>query len=210
MVDLKGAARRYAKSARGFARHSKRLRRVTDTTPRRLHLGCGTVRIPEFCNVDIDPDTEADIIDNVLTLRRFPDGFADLIYACHVLEHVSHEEAPEVLATWARVLKPGGELYISVPDLDRIVNIYKGNWDHFHTRPNTPWIGLIYGGQSDPFDFHKTGFNITWMTELLERQGFVDVEEYPHEPHPFGVVDASLAHEPFPDFLSLNVRATRA
>lgn len=197
------------KVARRAIGQRKRLRKVSSRTPRRLHVGCGDVRIPEFCNVDVDVTTRADVIDDITSLRKFRDGFADVIYACHVLEHMSHAEVPRVLATWHRVLRPGGLLYISVPDIDRIVKIYTQHWEHFQTRPNSPWIGLLYGGQEDRYDFHKTGFNLTWMTELLERCGFSDVTEYAHEPHPFGVRDASLSREPFPEYFSLNVTAKR-
>jgi len=194
---VRNRIRRLAPSMRAAARSA------------RLHLGCGDVRIDGWCNVDVDPSTAADVIDDILRLERFADGTADAIYACHVLEHVAHEEVLRTLRTWRRVLKPGGDLYVSVPDIDRIVRIYAANWEHFQTRPNAPWIGLIYGGQLDRFDFHKTGFNLCWMTELLERAGFADVSEYPHAPHPFGVVDASLAKEPFGEYISLNVRARR-
>ena len=187
----------------------KRLARVSGATPRRLHLGCGNVHINGWCNVDVDPHTRADLTDDITRLRKFPDGFAEAIYACHVLEHMAHDDVPAVLATWRRVLRPGGELFISVPDIDRIVRIYTANWEHFQTRPNSPWIGLIYGGQDDRWDFHRTGFNLCWMTEVLERAGFSDVREYPHDPHPFGVKDASLATEPFGEFISLNVAARR-
>jgi hypothetical protein len=108
------------------------------------------------------------------------------------------------------VLKPHGELRISVPDIDRIVKIYHENWQHFQTPGNSPWIGLLYGGQGDPYDFHKKGFNYCWMRHLLEGVGFVDIAEYPHAPHFIpGVVDASLAKEPFGEFLSLNVVARK-
>ena len=78
--------------------------------PRDLHLGCGGRRAPGFCNVDITQQSSVDIVDNVVTLKRFPDGYASSIYACHVLEHFSHAEAPEVLKTWFRVLAPGGTI----------------------------------------------------------------------------------------------------
>jgi predicted SAM-dependent methyltransferase len=187
----------------------KRRAQVTEGTPRRLHVGCGDVHIDGWCNVDIDARTGADVVDDITALEKFPDRFAETVYACHVLEHVSHEDVARVLRTWHRVLAPRSTLYISVPDLDRIVRIYAANWEHFQTRPNAPWIGLIYGGQLDRFDFHRTGFNLCWMTELLERGGFGEVQEYPHEPHPFGIRDASLANQPFGEFISLNVKATR-
>jgi predicted SAM-dependent methyltransferase len=176
----------------------------------KLHVGCGDIRIPGFVNVDIDPALSAvDVVDDAATLGRFAGGTAALIYACHVLEHFPHDEVPRVLRRWHTVLEAGGELRVSVPDIDRIVTIYQRNWDHFHTPPHAPWIGLIYGGQLDAHDFHKTGFNFVWMKHLLEDSGFVDVEEYPHAPHWLGVRDASLASEPFREFISLNVRATK-
>jgi len=89
------------------------------------------------------------------------------------------------------------------------VRIYANNWQHFQTPPHSPWIGLIYGGQSTPYDYHRTGFNFVWMNHLLEAAGFVGAQEYPHEPHWLGVRDASLAREPFGDHVSLNVLARK-
>jgi hypothetical protein len=127
-----------------------------------------------------------------------------------VLEHFGHAEIPPILAAWRRVLKPGGTLRISVPDLDRIVKIYRKNWKHFQTPGNAPWTGLIYGGQLDAYDFHKTGFNLCWLKFLLEGAGFEAVRPYPHAPHFIpGLKDASLATEPFGEYLSLNVRARK-
>lgn len=171
-----------------------------------LHLGCGKVRLPGFLNVDILDGHAVDICDDIARLEKIADGSVDLIYACHALEHFSHVDAVKVLQRWFEVLKPGGEMRVSVPDIDRIVNIYKRNWKHFQTPGNSPWIGLIYGGQDDPYDFHKTGFNYCWMKHLLENIGFVDVREYAHEPHfVSGARDASMAKEPFGEYLSLNV-----
>ena len=49
-----------------------------------------------------------------------------------------------------------------------------------------------------------------WLGYLLERNGFTACEEYPHEPHFVpGAQDASLVKEPFGEFLSLNMVATR-
>jgi predicted SAM-dependent methyltransferase len=182
----------------------------TNSTSRKLHLGCGQIHIDGYCNVDLSLLPEADIIDNIISLEKFENNFADQIYACHVLEHLDHEEAPRALARWLEVLRPGGELRISVPDIDRIVKIYSKNWQHFQTRGNTPWIGLLYGGQLDPYDYHKTGFNFCWMLNLLEAAGFTDISEYPHEPHFIpNLQDASLAHLPFGEFVSLNVKARK-
>lgn len=173
----------------------------------RLHLGCGSAHVPGFLNIDAQAGARgADLICNLEELERvYPEGNAELIYACHVLEHFSHRDADQLLGVFYRLLREGGELRLSVPDMDRIVRVYAENWTHFRTPGNGPWHGLIWGGQEDEFDFHKTGFNLCWLRFLLERWGFHDVAEYPHEPHFLGIADGSLAKEPFGQFISLNV-----
>jgi predicted SAM-dependent methyltransferase len=182
---------------------------VIGNFPNKLHLGCGPIRINGFCNIDIAYSPAVDILDNVKTLKRFSTEYASEIYACHVLEHFPHSEIPIILKRWHTILKKGGSLRISVPDTDRIVKIYMKNWEHFQTSGNSPRIGLIYGGQLTLYDFHKTGFNFCWLKYLLENAGFHTIQEYPHTPHFAGenINDGSLAHEPFDDYLSLNIMA---
>lgn len=80
-----------------------------------------------------------------------------------------------------------------MPDIDRIVNDVK-NWNHFQTDGHAPWIGLIYGGQTDSYDYHKTGFNFCWLRHLMAGVGYGEIAEYPHEPHFIpGFKDGSLA-----------------
>ncbi|MES2364330.1 MAG: hypothetical protein V4563_00405 [Pseudomonadota bacterium] len=88
------------------------------------------------------------------------------------------------------------------------MKIYIDNSPHVQTLGKSPWIGLLQGGQGDPYDFHKMGFYFFWMRHLLDEIGYTEIAEYPHEPHFVpGVIDASLAKEPFGRFLSLNVIA---
>jgi|SRR5579883_2194084 predicted SAM-dependent methyltransferase len=62
-----------------------------------------------------------------------PAGSVDVIYSCHMIEHLDRREARRFLAECRRVLKPGGVLRIVVPDLRVTVNDYmaKGNADIF-------------------------------------------------------------------------------
>ena len=177
----------------------------------RLHLGCGAVRVEGYLNIDASYRAKAaDLVCDLVDLDQyFEPGSVDAIYACHVLEHFSTKDAEALLRGFWRLLAVDGELRLSVPDLDRIVKIYSKNWEHFQTPSNSPWVGLIYGGQGTPYDYHKTGFNFCWMKHLLLEAGFSHVEEYAHVPHPLGIVDASLAKEPFGEYLSLNVLATK-
>lgn len=177
--------------------------------PYRLHLGCGPIKIEGFCSVDALRTRAVDVVDDIRRLKEFPDNCASEIYASHVLEHFGHDEIMPILRRWFDILKPGGALRISVPDIDRIVAIYTKNPTHFNTPGNSPWIGLIYGGQTTPYDYHKTGFNFCWLKYLLEGCGFESCEQYPHEPHFASIADSSLAKEPFGEFISLNMMAKK-
>ena len=175
-----------------------------------LHLGCGNVHINNWCNVDVLETGATDLILDIKTLPGIPDSSVFKIYSCHVLEHFPTNQILKILTRWHEVLQSGGELRISVPDLDSITRIYQKNIDHFNTPGNQPWIALIYGGQKDQFDFHKTGFNFCWLSYLLMQAGFREVSRYPCTPHFVdGVIDNSSAHAPFGEFISLNVIAVK-
>ena len=176
----------------------------------RLHLGCGNIHISNWCNVDVIATGATDLVLDISSLPGLGESTSSKIYSCHVLEHFPTADIPKILRRWFEVLLPGGELRISVPDLDAITRIYQRNLAHFQVPGNQPWIALIYGGQKDIFDFHKTGFNFCWLKYLLEEVGFVEVSTYPNAPHFIeGVIDNSLANKPFGEFISLNVVAKR-
>ncbi len=173
-----------------------------------LHLGCGNIHINGWCNVDVIPTGATDLVLDIATLPGVKNSSVERIYSCHVLEHFSANEIPKILNRWFEVLTPGGEIRISVPDLDSITRIYQKNIAHFQKPGNQPWIALIYGGQKDPYDFHKTGFNFCYMKWLLDGYGFINISQYDHEPHFIpGVLDNSSANAQFGEYISLNVMA---
>jgi SAM-dependent methyltransferase len=49
---------------------------------------------------------------------------AEVVYASHMLEHLSHREARGFLAEALRVLRPGGRIRLAVPDIAFHVNNY--------------------------------------------------------------------------------------
>lgn len=174
----------------------------------KLHIGCGNIHMDGWCNIDVLKTGATDLICDIKSLKGVPDNTAKNIYSCHVLEHFETSQIPEILETWNRVLKPGGEIRISVPDLDSITKIYQDNLKHFETPGNQPWIALIYGGQKDQYDFHKTGFNYSWLKFLLENAGFNNVKRY-HADDYFmkDIEDNSKANAPFGVDISVNVVA---
>jgi len=58
-----------------------------------VHIGCGQKNSPEFINVDAQPFEHVHIVtDDITSLADFETGTVDLVYMCHVLEHVESDD----------------------------------------------------------------------------------------------------------------------
>jgi predicted SAM-dependent methyltransferase len=91
---------------------------------KRLNVGCGLTFNPEWINIDIvssSPHVKA------CDLRRgipYADAYFDVCYHSHVLEHLTQDQAQNLLAECWRVLKPQGILRVVVPNLEDIARTY--------------------------------------------------------------------------------------
>jgi SAM-dependent methyltransferase len=86
-----------------------------------------------------EPLVNVDIIDDGETLGTQPDCSADFIIANHFIEHT--EDPLGTLASHLRVLKPGGILYLAVPDRRRTFD---------SDRPPTPLEHVIQDHRDGP------------------------------------------------------------
>ena len=98
---------------------------LSEKKPVQLHLGCGKRYIPGFLHIDFENFSHIDLVGNVSNLSFINDNSVDLIYACHVLEYFDIFDLKKVLKEWYRVLKKGSILRLSVPDFDKVIEIYK-------------------------------------------------------------------------------------
>jgi len=68
----------------------------------------------EYPELAAEPLVEVDVIDDGETLATQADGSADFIIANHFIEHT--QDPIGTIANHLRVLRPGGVLYMAVPD----------------------------------------------------------------------------------------------
>ena len=142
-----------------------------------IHLGCGGIDSPEFINVDARPAPHVHYICNVTDLSIFPDNYADLVYACHLLEHIRRDQLRKTLWEWRRILKPNGILRLSVPDFDALLDIYRACQKDIDsiTAP-------LMGGQDYAENIHYSVFNLKYLSRLLTELGFRSVRKwYPEQ-----------------------------
>lgn len=182
---------------------------------KKLNLGCGDRKLHGFINIDAREEVSPDVICDVTKIHeKYSD--ADLVYACHVLEHfptkpfeyqkVSWEE---VLNSWYKSLKVGGILRLSVPDIKAACSYYLRTNDFKSVQ------AFFYGGQKYDFDFHYHAWSEETLSEALKNIGFKTVKRYDwRNTEHFYVDDYSQAYLPHMDkvsgeLMSLNLEATK-
>jgi len=86
---------------------------ILEGKERVIDIGCGLDGrsvLPGALGWDIAADPAQDARD--LTAAGGP---FDLVYSSHLIEHIPSREVPMMLAEWARVLEPEGELFATAP-----------------------------------------------------------------------------------------------
>lgn len=174
----------------------------------KLHLGCGSVHLDGWVNVDLRWTPATDIVTDARYLRKWGPESVDSIYSCHCLEHCCRWEIPGILRRWQEVLKPGGELWLSVPDFRAVIMRYAETNDLNELR------GLLYGGQDWPGNEHRTIWDYMTLKAELKQAGFTKVDSYDWREGPAkDVDDYSKAYLPHLDqsgrLMSLNVVAVK-
>ncbi|MEL6376928.1 MAG: methyltransferase domain-containing protein [Pseudomonadota bacterium] len=139
-----------------------------------LHLGAGQTRIEELINCDLfDPAADRKI--DATDLSEFEDNSVDYIEHHHMLEHLSLEDAPNALQEWYRVLKPGGFLVISCPDLRKVMWSYLKtslkHWLQDHSDSLAYHIKMVVGSQENAGMYHKSHYDSRIMREFIEAGG---------------------------------------
>jgi len=138
-----------------------------------VHIGSGELNDERFINVDARAMPHVHYVTQNIELAQFSQNSIDLIYACHILEHVSHRKLAKTLSAWYSHLKPGGVLRISIPDFDKIIEIYYDQNKNVHSIKNP-----LLGGQEYEFNYHFSIFNKEYLTNILIECGFSDIKEW--------------------------------
>ncbi len=138
--------------------------------PVRMNLGCGPDNRVGYINVDAYVDN-ADLKMDIFRLP-LPDGSVDEIFSSHLLEHLSKFEVPKALQEWCRVLKPTGRLQMNLPDLEWAAQ----QWIDLPEDARWGWpLDTLFGLQTHPGEFHKTGFTADRIEKILRQIGFGSV-----------------------------------
>lgn len=171
---------------RNGERQSKKYSNVDDL---KLHLGCGPNVKEGWVNIDL-----AKTADLTLDLRRplpFRDQSCSAVYSEHFLEHLDYPHcAGRFLAECRRVLKPGGELSVGVPDTEWPLLEYSGvRNDKYFEMAKSAWHPSWCQTRLEHINYHfrqdaehRFAYDYETLAGALVRAGFVGVRMREFDP----------------------------
>ena len=145
--------------------------------PRKLHIG-GEIRSPEWEVLNALPYDHVDHVCDARDLSIFQNNTFTELYASHILEHFEYlnDELFNVLKEWYRVLIPSGKLYISVPDLDVLAQLFIQK-DQLTFEERFYIMRIILGGHTNQYDFHRTGLSQDILEFYLTHAGYINLRK---------------------------------
>jgi predicted SAM-dependent methyltransferase len=139
---------------------------------------------------------------------QYADGSVDAIYGGQMIEHLQpHTEAPAFLAECYRMLKPGGRIRLTTPDLLALIEGWRfGKLDELESEqpafykgalPEDQLAYIMYGagGTAERYDGHQHCYSARSLRARLEAAGFKS--QTGHEPWPplfADCIDKGMSH----------------
>lgn len=128
--------------------------------------------------LDINPDFNPNVLGDASEPLPFSDSEFDELHAFHLLEHLERPKIGPAIREWMRVVRPGGLLRISVPNLTFASKlVFDGNIRDYLTA-----LVMIYGDDHQDHMHHHIGFTVEALRQLLEEAGlatqYIDTAPY--------------------------------
>lgn len=148
---------------------------MQDTTPLRLHLGCGGNKREGWVNIDSVAEFHPDIIHDISRPLPFKDRTADEVLAEDLLEHFDKYMRFLVFYQWTRVLKINGTITLQVPDFKKtLFKYFKFGFDNFvdSVFGENMLFSEVYTGH---FGNHKWGYSVKTLKGFVKLFGLEPV-----------------------------------
>jgi len=140
-------------------------KQIPHPSPLKLDIGGGSggKRDEDYISVDILPT--ADVVAPMWDIP-YKDNSVDFIWSSHTLEHGSMYKVVPTLTEWLRILKPGHQAIIQVPDFDYVAKYWLTGTDRVWAE------AIVFGLQTDEGQYHKCAFTSASLRNDLVAVGF--------------------------------------
>jgi len=92
---------------------------------KKLNLGSGYHVLDGWLNADVFPPLKEVLKVDATKKYPFDDQTFDYIFSQHMIEHISYAQGQQMLKECFRILKDGGKIRISTPDLLFLISLYQ-------------------------------------------------------------------------------------
>jgi predicted SAM-dependent methyltransferase len=179
---------RRARSA--YARKSIAERYLRDHLVAKLQIGSGANLLSGWLNSDYMPRQSEQLYLDATQPFPFPSQRFDYIFSEHVIEHLWYRDGLAMLRESYRVLKPGGRIRISTPNLRQIVSLLDEPLDEIRRRyvklatdehiPDNKEYRPSFVVNNFFWDFgHLFVYDPQTLARSLELAGFQAIREWP-------------------------------
>jgi len=161
-----------------------------------LHVGCGAANPdklpPAFfppgewheLRLDINPDVEPDIQASIIDMNMIAEASVDAVWSAHNIEHLEPHQVAIALGEFHRVVRPGGFVLVTVPDLQQVAALVAEDKleDAAYISAMGPIapLDMLFGLRSalaagNGFMAHRTGYTAKTLEAAFSRAGFTPV-----------------------------------
>lgn len=155
---------------------------------KKLQIGAGHRGRSSWLCSDINPTLGKIIYLNAARPLPFEDKIFDYIFSEHMIEHISYKQGVELLQECCRIIRPGGKIRITTPDLEVILGLHTSSPSDSQ-KEYIKWITDKYiGGNSynaplvisNAFQNwgHQFLYDKDTLESALKQAGFADLKQY--------------------------------
>jgi SAM-dependent methyltransferase len=150
---------------------------MDESVIKRLNWGCGSWTEPGWINADIKDEPGVDISCDILDGLPLDSNDLDYAVSIHSLPEIPYPDLVPALEELRRVLKPGGVLRLSLPDMEKAIAAYQRNDRDYFLIPDEDVTSI--GGkmivQLTWYGYSRSLFTFDYIEELLYKAGFTSV-----------------------------------
>jgi protein O-GlcNAc transferase len=160
-----------------------------------LHVGCGQKSKKDLpaifhgedwkeIRLDIQPSVKPDIVADIMDMKPVVTNSVDAVFSSHNIEHVYAYQVQQVLSEFYRVIRPGGLVVITCPDIQHVAfHVALGKLEQkLYDSPAgeiTPQ-DILYGhtkslAKGEHYMAHKTAFTAETLGRRMAAAGFRNI-----------------------------------
>lgn len=175
---------------------------LASTEGDRLLIGCSEPRDGWQCFA-AEPGEGIAFDGDLGNLSRFGTDTYSEVYCAHIVQRFAQADLLGYLKDLHRILRPGGKLYLSVPDLDALAWLFCSPL--FAKTDKFEFMRLMFGRQDDAQDFNHVGLNAEIVLDFLRTAGFARIGHV----ESFGMFADASEHRVNGTLVSLNIVALK-